>query len=127
MSVASTNAPGDVNGWEGGGHGVDRETMIFAYIVASGLLHFHVHPITLEASVHHRDGGSRLREQADGLDDTAITYTDDLKVWLYSVKIGLINETRYSTIPDDEAAAESFNSCHVQCITNARLAGLAQG
>jgi hypothetical protein len=38
--VYAANAPGDVNGWEGGGHGVDRETMIFAYIVASGLLHY---------------------------------------------------------------------------------------
>ncbi len=57
--VYAADASGDVDGWQaGGGHGVDRESMIFAYIVASGLFHYlnnevmylvlsNVHPITL--------------------------------------------------------------------------------
>ncbi len=31
----------------------------------------------------------------------AIIHSDDLKAWLYGVKLGSVNETRYSVTPDD--------------------------
>jgi hypothetical protein len=64
--------------------------------------------------------------QANNMQGTALTHADDLNAWLYGVKRGRINETRYNVIPDDEEAVNFFNNCHLQCISNARQ-GLAQG
>jgi hypothetical protein len=58
---------------------------------------------------------------------TATTHADDLNAWLYGVKRGLIPETRYTVIPEDNEAAIFFNNRHAQCITNARRGGLVQG
>jgi hypothetical protein len=58
---------------------------------------------------------------------TATTHSDDLNAWLYGVTRGLIPETRYTVIPEDNKATIFFNNCHAQCITNARQGGLVQG
>jgi hypothetical protein len=64
--------------------------------------------------------------QANNMQGTALTHADDLNAWLYRVKWGLINETRYNVISDNKEAANFFNNRHLQCISNARQ-GLAQG
>jgi hypothetical protein len=38
---------------------------------------------------------------------TSITHSDDLNTWLYGVKQGLINKTRYSVIPEDDEVAQN--------------------
>jgi hypothetical protein len=58
---------------------------------------------------------------------TATTHADDLNTWLHGIKKGLIPETRYTVIPDDNKAAIFFDNCHTQCITNARRRRLVQG
>ncbi len=50
---------------------------------------------------------------------TATIHPDDLNAWLYGIKRGLIPETRYTVIPDNNEAAIFFNNHHAQCITNA--------
>jgi hypothetical protein len=35
------------------------------------------------------------------LQGNAITHSDDLNTWLFGMKMGLINKTRYSVTPDD--------------------------
>jgi hypothetical protein len=47
---------------------------------------------------------------------TAITHSDDLNAWLYGVKQGLINETKYSVIPEDNEVAQYYTSRHLHCI-----------
>jgi hypothetical protein len=49
---------------------------------------------------------------------TAITNSDDLNVWLYGVKQGLIDKTIYSVIPEDDKAAQFYTSHQLQCILN---------
>jgi hypothetical protein len=57
---------------------------------------------------------------------TAITHSDDLNAWLYGVKEGLINKTRYSLIPEDDEVAQFYTSHQLQCISNGAQ-GLATG
>jgi hypothetical protein len=58
---------------------------------------------------------------------TATTHADDLKAWLYGIKRGLIPETRYTVISNDNKATIFFDIRHTQCVTNAKQGGLLQG
>jgi hypothetical protein len=53
---------------------------------------------------------------------TATTHADDLNTWLFGVKEGLINKTRYAKIPEDEEVAQFYSSHQFQCISNGGLA-----
>jgi hypothetical protein len=64
------------------------------------------------------------KEERNG---TTTIHADDLNTWLYGIKKGLIPETRYTVIPDNNEAAIFFDNRHAQCITNARQGGLVQG
>jgi hypothetical protein len=68
-------------------------------------------------TVHANDGNMK---------GTAITHSDDLNSWLYGVKEGLINETRYSVIPEDDEVAQFYTGRQLQCILNGAQ-GLAIG
>jgi hypothetical protein len=47
-----------------------------------------------------------------------ITHSDDINAWLYRVKQGLKNKTRYPVIPEDNEVAKFYTSHHLQCILN---------
>jgi hypothetical protein len=53
---------------------------------------------------------------------TANTHSDDLNAWLFGVKEGLINKTRYSVIPEDDKVAQFYSNRQFQCILNGGLA-----
>ena len=46
----------------------------------------------------------------------ALIHADDLNAWLYSVKVGSINEPRYQINPDDVEVTAFCKEWHVQCI-----------
>jgi hypothetical protein len=41
---------------------------------------------------------------------TATTHSDDLNAWLFGVKEGLINKTRYAVIPEGDEVAQFYSS-----------------
>ena len=41
-------------------------------------------------------------EEDETMTSLALTHSDDLNAWLYSVRVGLINKTRYQIFPDDK-------------------------
>jgi hypothetical protein len=58
----------------------------------------------------------------ENMNGTATTHSDDLNAWLFGVTEGLINETRYSIILEDDKVAQFYSSHRFQCILNGDLA-----
>jgi hypothetical protein len=44
---------------------------------------------------------SSEHEEDEMMMSKALTHTDNLNVWLYGIKVGSINKTRYQINPDD--------------------------
>ena len=66
-------------------------------------------------------------ESSTILRGNAITHSDNLNAWLYGVKVGSINETRYSVTPDDVQNSILCNNQHFQSITLTRTMSNATG
>jgi hypothetical protein len=66
-------------------------------------------------------------ESSTILQGNAITHSDNLNAWLYGVKVGSINETRYSVTLDDVRNSMLCNNQHFQSITLTRTMSNATG
>ena len=55
---------------------------------------------------------------AENMRGNAVTHGDDLLAWLYGVRIGLITETRYSVLPDDQDITLFNTERHRACISH---------
>ncbi len=74
-------------------------------------------PIVTEASRNFDSD----HEEDEMITSLAITHADDLNAWLYGIKVGSINETRYHINPDDTEVTSFCKERSVQCIK--RVAG----
>ena len=82
-------------------------------ILASGTKEpFELIPIITEAA---RTFNSE-HEEGEMMTSLALIHADDLNAWLYSVKVGSINETRYQINPDDVEVTAFCKEWHVQRI-----------
>ena len=82
-------------------------------ILASGTNEpFELIPIVTESARNFHSN----HEEDEMITNLTITHADDLNAWLYSINIGLINETRCQINPDDTEVTFFCKEHSVQCI-----------
>jgi hypothetical protein len=112
--VANIPAPGEngLVGFEGSAVFIPSPILFNAILALDTNEPFELIPIITAAA---RAFDSE-HEEDETMMSKALTPADDLNAWLYSVKAGLINKTRYQINPDDSEITLFCKECHTQCI-----------